>query len=116
MVHDIQKAAFSKALTFLNASGAEYAIKFDGGVYGTLELAPERSKKSLYKRGETHKYFWPLVSDMVIGEVREVPFNSFEGRILASNISSACVRNWGVGCSIVRLCKDTDVVAVLRVG
>ena len=102
MAHEVQSIAFNKALKLLSAAGAEYAIKFNDEVHGTLQLAPERkSKKSLYKRGETHSYFWPLLHDMEVGEVREVPVSRFDGPILSSNISSACVRNWGVGCSVV---------------
>ena len=116
MVHEVQSIAFNKALNLLNATGAEYAIKFDGQVYGTLKLAPERGRKSLYRRGETHKYFWPLVQGMVVGEVREVPIDRFDPPTLASNVSSACVRNWGVGNSVISLRRSKGVVAVLRVG
>ena len=117
MAHEVQNTAFNRALKLLDAAGAEYAIKFDGEVHGTLTLAPERKgKPSLYRRGETHSYFWPLVKDIQVGEVREVPLDRFDGPTLSSNISSACVRTFGVGCSIVSLQKAKGVVAVLRIG
>ena len=117
MAHEVQNIAFNKALKLLDAVGAEYAIKFDGEVHGTLTLSPERKgKPRLYQRGETHSYFWPLVKDIQVGEVREVPLNRFDGPTLASNISSACVRTFGVNCSIVSLQRAKGVVAVLRIG
>ena len=117
MAHELQSIAFNKALKLLDAIGAQYAIKFNGEVHGTLALAPERKgRPSLYQRGETHKYFWPLIKDMAVGEVRDVPLNGFDGPTLSRNISSACVHNFGVGCSIVSLQRNADAVSVLRIG
>jgi hypothetical protein len=113
---NMEQVALTKALNMLNAIGAEYAIRLGDQTYGALEIAPPRKNRpSLYPRGATHRYFWPLLCDMQPSELRHVPLGDFDGVILASNISSACVRNFGAGNTLTSLEREKDRVAVLRV-
>jgi hypothetical protein len=111
----IEQTALNKAINILNALGAEYAIRLGEEAYGTLEIAPPRTRRAaLYPRGVTHDYFWPLLCDMQPGEMRQVPLNGFDGAILARNISSACARYFGAGNAMTSLDRDKDRVTVLR--
>lgn len=108
-MHDIQRETAMRAIKMLEAVGVQFSVIVDGTAYGNIKVKPQ------YKRGETHKYYWSKMEDMAPGDVVYVDAGDFDISVLASNISSAGIRAWGKGSTVIKSDKDANTVAVLRI-
>lgn len=99
MTDNLHEIALTRALKTLDAIGAHYAVIFQGHTYGTLALAPppktRKDGRPHYKRGTTRAHYLPYIENLQIGQTAAVPFNDFDVKVLASNVTAACTHMWG---------------------
>jgi hypothetical protein len=112
----IHQVAIDKAIKLLDASGATYAIQYNGQNYGALEVKPPRKegRNRAYAHGETRSHYLPYIENLEVGQGASVPFSYFDRKILSSNISAYCVHKWGAGAAMVKRNKLNDTLEVLR--
>lgn len=121
---EVQKMALERALKTLESvkDHIQYAVEYDGVVVGNRELKPAKKVKAAAKRvghypfGATKEYFTPYIKDMKAGDVVSIPWGSFDGAILARNVSAACIHRFGKGNATVHNNRNTKAVEVLIVG
>lgn len=117
MTHDLKKEAVRRAMKMLDAAGAQYAIIIDDETFGTLTVATPRKRKNnwvSYPKGETREYYYPYIKDMVAGDIVEIPVGRFDIKTLASNVSAACIHEWGKGSTITNADRSRGIISVLR--
>jgi hypothetical protein len=118
-MNEVQKMAIRKALRTLEIvkDVVQYAVEFDGQAYGNRKLAPVKDTKRppRYPHGATRKHFLPYLEKIKDGGVTNIPFGDFDGKVLSSNISAACVHFFGKGNATVHMNKDTKHIEVLAV-
>lgn len=112
----IHQVAVEKAIKLLEASGATYAIQYNGNTYGTLQVKPAPLRQRRYAKGETSAHYLPIIGGLKNGQSASVPMSYFDPRILSSNISGYCVHNWGAGNAVTKLNREKQTIEVLRVG
>ena len=116
---EVQKIAVMKALRTLEAvkDVVQYAVEFDGQTYGNRQLAAVKNTKRTprYPHGVTRKYYLPYLDAIKEGGVTSIPFGSFDGKALSSNISAACVHLFGKGNATVHRNDVSNCIEVLIV-
>ena len=118
-MHEVQKMALAKALKTLDSlkDVIGYAVEVDGSVVGNRELKPYKEKGGKrnfrYERGETRRYYMPMLAKAKIGDVIEIPFGKFDPGVLCSNVSAACSHMYGKGNTTVFNNKAKGVLEVL---
>ena len=103
---DIQRKEFSRVLKFVESLGCSYKIITDEGEeFGTLEVAPARTRRPLvYKYGEISNWYRPFIDvDVGIGVVQQIPLGKFNAETIRGGLCSWLTREWG---------KDTYVTAI----
>ena len=121
---EVQKQAAIKAIRVLEAlkEHVQFAVEFDEQTYGNRELKPTKKERKrngdwpTYKRGTTRKHYLPYFNNAKVGDVIEVPFGEFDGRVLSANISAACVHTFGKGNATVHRNNTNQTVEVLITG
>jgi hypothetical protein len=100
----VQKVAIEKAISFLEAAGAEYRIVSpDGKSYGTLKLSRKKSKVFVNKRGTFSAIYKDVIDNAKVGDVVQVPYaklGSDDKRLksgLRSSASAYASTKWGKG-------------------
>lgn len=115
-MEEVQKIALMKALrTLQNLKGhVKYAVEFDGEVHGnaTLATTKEKKRKARYPFGETRKYYMPFLEKGEVGGVVSIPFAHYDPRVLASNISAACLHLFGKGNTAMHKNEATKCIEV----
>lgn len=113
----IQQQTFKKALAYLDAVGATYAvIDSSGEKHGTLEvIEPKKRKKSERPYGELSKFAIKWVGHMEIGDVVEVPVEEYDPETVRGAITSWACNNWGKGKLTTAYNKETKKLEALRV-
>ncbi len=110
----IRQLALTKALTFLNASGCEYAVRQpDGTVHGTLTITPPQPEKKVVTRVKVNDFntiipggYTFKVNKLAVGEevsftlprasgMSDVDFKR-QCHSFHSALNSSCRRRWGV--------------------
>jgi hypothetical protein len=115
---NIQNVAFKKAITILNAIGANYYIVFGDETHGNLEQfanSASKRKHGQYPFGSITKHFKQVIGNIEVGDVREVPFNEFKPNKLQSVISSWACTKWGSGAVTTTINHYKEVIEVLRI-
>jgi hypothetical protein len=112
----IHQVAIEKAIKFLDAAGATYAIQYNGDTYGTLQVKPAPLRQRHYAKGETSAHYLPIIGGLKKGQGASVPISYFDPRILSSNISGYCVHNWGASNAITKLNREKQTIEVVRLG
>ena len=113
---NVKQATLTKAINFLNAVGAKYAIIDDAGKkYGDLEVVEVKSNARKYPHAEMSTYVGKHLANMSITDVVEIPFDKYEGSEVRSAAVSWCGYHWGNGSATTSTNKDKKVVEVLRV-
>jgi len=121
-MHEVQKLAVQRAIRVLEAAQdhLQFAIELDDTAYGNRKLAPlvaAKDKRNIYyPRGVTRKYYAPFFKGVKVGDVVEVPFGGFDGRVLSSNISATCVHVFGKGNATVHKNQKTQKIEVFITG
>lgn len=118
---DLNLEAVQRAMRFLNAAGAKYAIQFNGVKYGTLQLAEEapakpkgiekyhsgrhghtrRTKNDLTKYGYREKLNNAKPGDLIVFE--DIPTK--EAPALRGAASSYACNHFGNGSHITRVAR-----------
>ena len=118
MTQTIKDIAFDRALRMLAATGAKYAVVYNGETHGTLELAPppkvRRRGPGLYPRGVTRAHFLPHLGELQPGESAKIPYADFNVPILQSNITAYCSATWGAKSTMVKRFDDKGEIHVFR--
>jgi hypothetical protein len=116
---EVKKMAIRKALRTLEIvkDDIQYAVEFDGIVYGNRTLAPvkETRRSPRYPHGATRKHYLPYLDKIKDGGETRVPFGEFDGRVLAANLSAACVHIFGKGNTTIHRNDAGKFVEVLAV-
>lgn len=119
-MHEVQKLAVQKAIRTLEAmkDHVQFAVEFNDEVFGNRTLAPVKAfkRQPRYPYGATRKYYSPFFEGAKVGDVIEVPFGEFDGRVLSANISAACIHAFGKGNTTVHKNDKTGKVEVLITG
>lgn len=119
-MHEVQKLAIQKAIRTLEAmkDHVQFAVEFGDEVFGNRKLAEVKTFKRTprYPYGATRKHYLPYFEGAQVGDVIEVPFGEFDGRVLAANISAACIHVFGKGNTTVHKNDKTKIVEVLITG
>lgn len=113
----IRDTTLTKAIRMLDAVGAKYAILYNGASYGTLPIETPQpvAVRPKYKRGTTRAHYLPYLENLQPGDSAEVPFDRFDGTVMAANVSAYCTHKWGSGCSVTSRNDETRSVEVLRI-
>jgi hypothetical protein len=112
----IHQVVIEKAIKLLEASGATYAIQYNGNTYGTLQVKPAPLRKRHYAKGETMAHYLPIIGGLKTGQSASVPMSYFDPRILSSNISGYCVHNWGASNAMTKINREKQTIEVVRLG
>jgi hypothetical protein len=112
----IHQVVIEKAIKLLEASGATYAIQYNGNTYGTLQVKPAPLRQRRYAKGETSAHYLPIIGGLKVGEGASVPMSYFDPRILSSNISGYCVHHWGASNAMTKINRKNQTIEVIRLG
>ena len=113
---NVKQATLTKAINFLNAVGAKYAIiDADGNKHGDLEVVEAKTAPRKYPHAEMSTYVGKHLANMSITDVVEIPFDKYEGSEVRSAAVSWGCYHWGNGAITTSTNKDKKVVEVLRV-
>ena len=115
MIPEIVKRTIAQAIKLLDASGCKYkVIDQDGNEYGSLAVVePKKTSKNYkYPPGTMHKFFYPLIKDMKVGDVVVIKNFDFEPRSLQSAITAWASWHWGNGS--YKTCLVGPDVEILR--
>lgn len=112
----IQLATLKRALSMLDAIGAQYAIiSADGTRFGTLQIAEEKSKPTrAYSYKELGDYIKERFNLPNVGDVLTIPVDKFKINELQSAISSHAVKVGGKGHYTNCRAKDKKSIEILR--
>jgi hypothetical protein len=95
---DIKASTLKKALTLLDAIGAEYHLKFDGSEYGAkLETRVLKRVRSKYPLGALKAHVYPKISGMQVGDVESFDFSVFDKESIRGSVSSTASQLFGNG-------------------
>lgn len=117
-MREIEKKVLNKALQMLDAIKCEYAVvDANGNQHGELQIQPKKAKRPLkYEWGSLTNHVRPLVQDMKIGEVVNVPIAPFDIASVQGLVGSCCFKLWGKGNHTSSLTKDRLFIEVLKLG
>lgn len=100
----VQKVAIEKAISLLNAAGAEFRIVApDGKSYGALKISKKKSKVFINKRGTFSAIYKDAMDKAQIGDVVKLAYadlGSDDKRMkagLRSSASAYASTKWGAG-------------------
>lgn len=119
---NVQNIAVDRAVAILNAiKGVQFKIITpDGKEFGDLKVVVKTKGRGAEQRmregrkfGDIAAYINPILSQMEVGGVTCIPFNTFTKDVLQRSISGKCVNLWGKGSAITSIGQDG--VEVLRV-
>ena len=82
---EIVKRTIAQAIKLLDASGAKYKIiDQDGNQYGSLIVTEPKKASKSYKHppGTMHRFYYPLIKDMKVGDVVVIENFDFDARDL----------------------------------
>jgi hypothetical protein len=113
----VQHTAVTRAITLLNAAGAQYKIIMaDGTEFGELQavVVPTKPKAgSKYGWGVLTKHVSNFLDDVVVGQVGVVEYAPLDPLDARQAIASYAFRNWGKASWIIE--DKGDRAEVLRV-
>lgn len=115
MIPEIVKRTISQAIKLLDASGCKYkVIDQDGNEYGVLTVSePKKSSRTFkHKPGTMHKFYYPLIKDMKIGDVVVLKNFDYEARDLQGAVTAWATEHWGKGS--YKTCVNGQDVEILR--
>ena len=113
----IQKQTLNKALSFLDAVGAAYAvIDTDGVKHGTLEVVePKKRKKSDRPYGSLSRFASEVIGNMKVGEVVEIDTDVYDHETVRGAVTSWACNHWGKGTLTTAYNKETKKIEALRI-
>ena len=112
---EIVKRTIAQAIKLLDASGAKYKIiDQDGNQYGLLIVTEPKKASKSYKHppGTMHRFYYPLIKDMKVGDVVVIKNFDFEPRALQGAITAWASEHWGRGS--YKTCMVGPDVEILR--
>jgi len=115
MIPEIVKRTISQAIKLLDASGCKYKIiDQDGNEYGSLVVEKQKKSTKTYKHppGTMHRFYYPLIKDMKVGDVVAIKNFDFEPRELQGAVSAWASEHWGKGA--YKTCTVGQDVEILR--
>ena len=115
MIPEIVKRTIAQAIKLLDASGCKYkVIDQDGNEYGVLTVSePKKSSRTFkHQPGTMHRFYYPLIKDMKVGDVVVVKNFDYEARALQGAISAWATEHWGKGA--YKTCVVGPDVEILR--
>ncbi len=117
---DVKTIALNRAITFLKAANCKYAIIPESGepiIDGVEIVMPTVRRKrspSVYKYGELAKYYKSIINlDVAPGVIQELPYGSFDRKVLCGSVSAWLSTYWGKESYISN--KKESVLEILRV-
>jgi hypothetical protein len=114
-MQEIVKRTIAQAIKLLDASGAKYKIiDQDGNQYGSLIVTePKKSGKTFkHPPGTMHRFYYPLIKDMKVGDVVVIENVDFDARDLQGAVSAWATEHWGRGA--YKTCVVGPNVEILR--
>ena len=112
---EIVKRTIAQAIKLLDASGAKYKIiDQDGNQYGSLIVTePKKSGKTFkHPPGTMHRFYYPLIKDMKVGDVVVIKNFDFEPRALQGAVTAWASEHWGKGS--YKTCMVGPDIEILR--
>jgi hypothetical protein len=114
-VPEIVKRTIAQAIKLLDASGCKYKIiDQDGNEYGVLAVSEPKKASKSYKHppGTMHRFYYPLIKDMKVGDVVVIKNFDFEPRALQGAVTAWASEHWGKGS--YKTCMVGPDVEILR--
>jgi len=115
MIPEIVKRTIAQAIKLLDASGCKYkVIDQDGNEYGVLTVSePKKSSRTFkHKPGTMHRFYYPLIKDMKVGDVVVLKNFDFDASDLQGAITAWASEHWGKGA--YKTCVVGPDVEILR--
>ena len=115
MIPEIVKRTIAQAIKLLDASGCKYkVIDQDGNEYGVLAVSEPKKASKSYKHppGTMHRFYYPLIKDMKVGDVVVIKNFDFEPRALQGAVTAWASEHWGKGS--YKTCMVGPDVEILR--
>lgn len=115
MIPEIVKRTIAQAIKLLDASGCKYkVIDQDGNEYGVLTVSEPKKSSRTFKHppGTMHRFYYPLIKDMKVGDVVVIKNFDFEPRALQGAITGWAAEHWGKGS--YKTCVVGPDVEILR--
>ena len=110
-----------QALTKLRATKCAFKVMLPNGTlleHDSHKFDPpkvEIKRKRKYANGVIKNYYWPLVKNLQVGDVAEVPCTAeFSASTLQSAVSAQLGHEWGKGSYSTSFNKNTNKLEVLR--
>jgi hypothetical protein len=114
-IPEIVKRTIAQAIKLLDASGCKYKIiDQDGNEYGTLAAVEPKKTSKNYKfpPGTMHRFYYPLIKDMKVGDVVVIKNFDFEPKALQGAVTAWATEHWGKGS--YKTCLVGPDVEILR--
>lgn len=113
----IQQQTLKKAISFLDAVGATYAIiDSDGNTHGTLEVVePKKRKKADRPYGALSKFATEQIGHLKVGDVTEIGDDIYDIETVRGAVTSWACNHWGNGTLTTAYNKDTNKLEALRI-
>lgn len=113
----IQEQTLKKALSLLDAVNATYAvIDMDGNSHGKLEVVqPKKRKKSDRPHGELSSFAAKWLLNVKVGEVVEIPTDTYSHQVVRNAVSAWACNHWGNGTLTTVHNKETKKIEALRI-
>ena len=114
---DIQKEQIVKLVKLLEGADAKFKIVLsDGTEFGTLEVAPLRTRKRapLYPYGSVRNQFKSAVDNLDVGKAAIIDVAGFDIARVASNITAYTNVKWGAGSIATKSLRAQNKIQVVR--
>ena len=113
---DVKTIALNRAIQLLTSLGAQFKVIMpDGGEFGALE-AVQPKKGTKYGYGVLREHVRPIMLDMKVGDVVELPIAHMDAISVQAAAGSYAADAWGPGSIMSTQRKDRAAVEVMRVG
>lgn len=115
---EVQEKKLKQAIDMLELLGLEFkVIRPDGFEYGKLEVKPPKpaskiTKLPQYPRGEVRSFFLPIIKGMTAGQVVIIDCKDYDARVIARDVSSYCINEFGTGSVSCLTNRDMNIVQV----
>ena len=112
---DIKEQAFTKAIALLNASGAQYHIKFGDKQYGEkIGVAGHTRVRRKYPINQLRDYVMPVLERLKkSGDVEEIYSAQFDKESVRSSLSSYAQKRFGSGGYMTTIVDDK--IQIMRI-
>lgn len=110
----VQAEAVKKAMRWLDAAGALYAIQFEGETFGVLEVAVPKVVKRRHTGLDYYAIYEPHLRDLPpMGRVEFETPDTHDPETMRGSMCAYATKHWGKGTYITKV--NVRTVSLLRI-